>query len=209
MESQKLEIKRRLGELTETNKRLRLAVTETRVASVTVMNKLRKEFVTAHRSLSGICKKLKEGAILLNFKGEVVQLNEAAEKLFGVDEASALQASFSKIITEMNPILLDGRALDLTETFFSDLSCRILNKLQCTKCDGCSREQRIKSQLPSFFDMENDAVTEVQLTRNGKQLMTNFTFSILDNEPQTLNDLTYVFLFTSAKRSRDQLARAH
>lgn len=204
------EIRGRLAEVDNVNHRLRETVKETQVISVALIGKLKKELKVAKKTLTGMTRRLKEGVVLINHIGDVIQLNPAGEKLFGVKEEDFVGKNFKdslgKVIQTKLP---DGQPLGLKASFYSELSAKIFESVKkYTNGQKLKESNRIfKETLPHLIQPD----TEVPLTvkcADGKNLKLNFMFSILDNDPEDVSDITYVYLFsrcTKIKSAADKL----
>jgi hypothetical protein len=207
--SQKEEIKKRLEEINVINDQLHSVVSETQLLSLSVMKKLKGELKVAKKSIISICKKLREGIVLLDWQGNVVQINDAAEKMFSIYEKPYLNKPFTDLIKTMD--FGHDCSLPHDELFFKELSNRILNKIHCTDhCESCTgtkscttcTSDKIKSELPSFFDLENEIVTQIVLNKGGKPFRFGFSFSMLDNDPERITDVIYIFLFKELSKTK-------
>lgn len=205
--AQREEIKKKLEKLSEVNKQLELAVRETQAISVKLIEKLNKELKVAKKSITSICSKLKEGVILVDASGKIIQLNPAGEKLFGIKNKVVVGKQFQEVIAWLDPIIIDGHETQkviMAPEFFEDLSSRLLNDFKSwdpsvnryVYCNEC-----LKKEVPGLFDLEKEKVLSAYSSCQQEPVEVTFTFSILDNDPNDANDLIYIFIFRRAPPS--------
>jgi len=192
MSKKREEIKRKLEEVERVNSQLEIAVSETKQLSVDLVGKLKKELKVAKKSLTSITKKLHEGVLLVDHQGNVIQLNKTGEKLLGIEEGAAVGKRICDVINQV----ADGEnEIRFSPSFFAELSQKIIDQASKftngKKFTECNRV--FKEALPGALEPE----VELQLDADvcGRKVKLTFMFSLLDNDPESLSDLTYVFLF--------------
>ena len=202
------EIRRRLTEVDSVNLRLKETVKETQAISFALIGKLKKELKVAKKTLTSITRRIKEGVVLINYKGDVLQVNPAAEKLFGVREDDFLGKNFKESLGAMLETKLpDGQPLGLKPGFYAELSEKIFEAVkQYTNGQKYRESNRIFNEmLPDMIQPEVEVPLCVK-DASGKKLKLNFMFSILDNDPEDVSDITYVYLFSrSVRNAADKL----
>lgn len=202
MFSQKEEINARLAEMSRITEQLQTVVSETHQIALQVTKKIKSELKVAKKSVLSIIKRLQAGAILLDWQGHIIQINNSAELMFGIKESSCLNNHFYELMEFSDKSLIPNKP-----NFFSELSEKILLKSNDGLILSCSTGAKVKSELPSCFDIEKDVATSVQLASGKSPIKLNLTFSILDNNPEQVNDVVYVFLFKELKASTRQLTK--
>jgi PAS domain-containing protein len=198
---QRAEIQKRLEEVSELNTQLAAVVQETHSISAAVMDKLKKELKIAKKSLTSICRRLKEGVLLVNNTGQVVEVNTAGQKMLGVTSTDLIGRQLTEMVSwvkgenQTTPIVL-------SVDFFENLSTNLLER---AITDHTVDKDRIDDLLPEFLNFEHEITLDVHLAKIGQPFKFFMTFSILDNDPENLNDVTYIFLFRPINTRADDL----
>lgn len=211
MGAQRDEIKRKLKEMADVNIQLDTAVKETQEISVSVIKKLSKELKMAKKSITSVCSKLKEGIILVDSAGAIIQLNASGEALFGIESKAVVGRDFSEVVEWLDPSIdSTGEQISMQKNFFTKLSNKLVTKLKKWDqsenrylfCNCC-----LKKELPAWFDLDNEIVINAFVSSTATPARMAFSFSILDNDPESLKDIVYIFIFRRA--SPDGLSRRH
>ncbi len=201
MRLQKEEIKRRLETASKVDNLLKQVAAETQQMASNLSDKIKKETKLARRMYLQISKKLKEAVLIVDGDGKIIRLNAAGEKLFGVAETEVLGEVFSNVVATVNPVTEKGKPLEFALGFFSELSEKVLVTIATCKqgenihgaCNDC-----IGEIVPEYIYPDRETLLKVTLPCLGKTLKLNVMFSILDNDPENMKEVTYVFIFTKA-----------
>lgn len=198
IDAQKEVIKQRLNEVGSFSAQLQEEVLKTQVASFSIMSKLKHEFKIAKKSLTSICQKMVSGVVIVDHDGGIIALNQAAATLFDVEADAYIGQDLNELISSIDPV---GplKPLQVDKTYFSQMSELLFERLSCDCKDNCTTEERLKEVLPPYFDIDKDVKT-VLTTTSKKKITINMAFSVLNNDPEHVNDVTYIFFFrTPAK----------
>ena len=199
------EIRKKMKDLDHLHQELTEVLTRTQEVANGVSDKIRGELKIAKKSLFSISERLNEGVMLLNYRGDIIHLNKVGAEIFGVTEEHVLDKCLTDIIDCGNQAIDDmGQIIEkqpLIESFFINLSEKILAKIKSSPprtdkyqvCNEC-----LISALPFCVELEGAAAVKVKVTLGNQQFLLKITSSILDNNPERLEDLTYVFLFNPA-----------
>jgi len=205
------EIKRRMEVVDEISQQLAAAVSETKEMSNKLTEKIKseiKKLKIAKKSLTSMTAKLNEGVIMLDHNGIVIHLNRTGCKLFGINEKDVIGKSLPSLIGCGNQALDKfGAEIEkpiLQSSFFAKLSKKILKKLSTDKmidrynvCNACLVEE-----LPFCVEANQEQSLGVMITLNEENIPMRVNFSVLDNDPDEIDDITYIFLFDRRSTSR-------
>lgn len=178
----------KLAAITEINNMISDTVEKTQNANRVLLNKLKVHLKNGTKTFVSLSEKLNLGVFILNYKGEIIQSNPKAREILGCNNECSGNHIFN-LISSIKPIAPPGKAFVLSPTFFQELSTCVFNSLECgaTKC---------LEKLPC--SLQNDVEQLVQVN-DGDQYM-KLTFSVLDNNPDELSDISYVVIFKPSKK---------
>ena len=194
--NRKAEIKEKLEVVSKINEQLMVAVRETQATSVELIKKLKSELKVAKKSLTSVCEKLKDGVLLADHTGAVIQANKAVETMIGAKVIGRKLDELVESIATLDGKKLDGIKFQFTPEFFGDLSDKLLARIEAgctvsTKHNICNR--CLSEQLLSHFNLTGDVTLTACLNCPGRPEV-SFSFSILDNDPESLADLIYIIV---------------
>lgn len=198
---QREDVKKKLQMIDEVNTKLAEAVRQTQEISSSLSEKVNRELKIARKSLTSISSKLKEGLMMVDYNGHITHLNKTATKILGITEAQAVGKYLEDFI-ECSNIAFDGdgkvvQKPILMRHFFKELSVKIFEKLAsnptCEKYIICNKA--LQEEIPFCFESDLDTVLGVKIVCNGKPLSLTVTLTVLDNDPECIKDVSYVFLF--------------
>jgi len=200
LEAHRNEIKDKLAEVEKIGRDLEEAVRQTQEMSSKLSEKISKECKTARKSLTSISAKLREGLIIMDSSGKITHLNRTGLKIFGLQEKDVIGKTLVEVIECGNNLHdANGNIVAkpiLRENFFSDLSQRLLDRVKDSTekylvCNEC-----LKDELPFCFDGGIEHPMAVEIIYQGRQIKLKVTLSVLDNDPDDLIDVNYIFLFS-------------
>jgi len=194
--AQREEIQKKFDEIEKVNQQLANTVAETKAISIEVAKKLKSELKIAKRSFTSFNKKLPSGVMLVDYQGNVIQLNPAGEKIFALQEEQIIHRPIGELVKLMAPILdQNEKPVEFSTDYFLTLSTELHRRSKtCGKvckvgaCDECVRER-----LPSFLSLDHE--TQLTVRCGDRNLTVDLSFTLLDNTPDDLNDFIYVFIF--------------
>jgi len=175
-------IKSKLREAKLVEDQLTNLISETCNLTITLQEKLNSRLKLTNNSIKTIYKNLREGVILLDFKGNVLDVNESYEKIFQHTKDEFLGGDFSGVIAHMIATKLDGSSLEFSKEEFLKMSNKI-----CKECKDPAIEEILT------FTQEG--------SKRKKKL--SIKISLLDNAPERIEDVIYVVFFKPLNRAED------
>jgi hypothetical protein len=204
-ESSKLErgsICDRFQQVKDVDDQLAQIITDTRNLTSSIQEKLSGRLKITKNTIKSICQNLREGVVIVNYEGKVIEVNTAYEKSFIVERDAMIGMDFSEVIKQQAAAEADGSKLALTKEFFKNMSKSVFNRLDCKKdCDICTTRCD-QTYFDGTFNPQNEAVISMKPTGK-KPHMVAFSFSILDNEPESEEQVSYILFFKNLQRADD------
>lgn len=192
-------IKARLQEVTAVDQQLFQVVSETKTLTNSIKDKLSTHLKITRNTLKSICQNLKEGVILVDYTGSVIEVNNSCERTFSLTKEAMLGKSFSQICDKLNAIKEDGGEIHLTQNFFNSLSTNIFTRINCKRdCKTCTAPDCLKNVEDYFkgeFNPQIEVMLRLQPPGYEKSVKCSFSFSVLDNDPESVEDITYILFF--------------
>lgn len=205
LDAQREEINRRMSVINDVNIELAEAARKTQEMSTVLKERINKEIKFAKKSFTSISSKLHEGMAILDHTGRIVHLNTAAAKTLGLDEKQVIGKHLDELIQCGVPLFNnDGEFIQkpiLMKMFFEDLSNKIFERLTT----NCKQEkylvctQALRDEIPFCVETELDMILGVRILCNGIPHSLTVSLTVLDNDPDRLQDISYVFLFSDHK----------
>lgn len=200
LQARRAEIKDKMADAEAISIKLGEAVRKTQEMTSELADKVNRETKIAKKSLTSISAKLKEGLIMLDHLGKIIHLNKTGSKIFGVAESEVLGKTLSDLVECGNNLHdRNGNIIPkpiLKDDFFINLSTVIFNKIMNSSekylvCNEC-----LKNALPFCFEGGIDKSMAVDVIYKGKEISLKISLSVLDNDPESLQDVNYIFLFS-------------
>lgn len=175
-------IENKLKDAKAVDQQLAKVLSDTRELTSSIQLKLSTRLKITKNTIKTIVRNVKEGIVILNSAGTVIESNSSFENTFTCGEG-ILGSDFKQICNILNPLKEDGERFILTPDF--------------------------KFLSQSIFDSKNFA-TEIQPEImlevhpcNLDSFKCTFSLSVLDNAPEHVNDVSFILFFRCLKRSAD------
>ena len=192
----------KLAAITEINALISEAVVTTQAANCELLDKLKTHMKNGSRTFKSLSDKLFSGVLILDHQGTILQSNPKAREIFHVKGDTCRGLHISELISEILPIFPPHHYFKLTKEFFQILSDAIDETLlSCAENRNACIANCLKhtSDLPVMLD-EHQLVQVTSPNLATKPYM-KFTLSILGNDPEKSDDVTYVLIFGISKSS--------
>lgn len=205
IESNRDEMKKRFEQIDAVNMSLCEASKKTQEVSIETTEKLNHKMKIPKKSLREISAKLHEGLVLINSCGEIIHVNRQGTKILGLSENEITGKKLGNLISCAHPIIENGVEVTkpiLRDEFFAELSKKMLSKLTAQTMEVRSKymicNDILKSEMPFCFEQDSDRVLGVCIYCGEKEICNlTVTLTVIDNDPDELSDITYLFLFST------------
>jgi transcriptional regulator with PAS, ATPase and Fis domain len=206
MEMQREDIKKRMAQVEDINAKLCEAVKQTQEMAGNLSEKVNRELKIARKSLTSISSKISDGIVMIDCNGLITHMNKSASEILGISEKMAFNKHLEDFIECDNQIFDDdGNVVKkpiLTEGFFKELSIKIFEQLTNNpteeKYQLCNNV--LRNEIPFCFVSDLDGVLGVKIICNGNPVSVTVTLTVLNNDPECLTDVTYIFLFSNSPK---------
>jgi PAS domain-containing protein len=124
--------------------------------------------------------------VIVNCDGKIIEINESCEKIFGYPKSSLIGHDLSFLTGKIEDY---GDTFKPSMNFFRALSHNILFRLS-------HGDELNYLDVASYFSGvgPNESIITLINPEKGEQKF-SFSFSVLDNEPEELEDITYIGFF--------------
>ena len=192
------EIDSKFKEVCDTDTQLNLLLSETKNLSEVVQKKFKTKLRITSNTLKTICHYLKDGIILLDYRGHVIDTNEAFKKnIYG--DANIVGHDIEDIMNLLGAENNNGDRFQITSAFFENLSSNIFTNV--------SNHSISKDQVFDYFKkistFNTDTKLSIQPLTKKHPVRVSMTLTILDNTPESLKDITYIIILNNSRRSTD------
>lgn len=195
-------ISSRFQQVKDVDDQLTQVITDTKNLTSSIQEKLSGRLKITKNTIKSICQNLREGVIIVNYIGKVIEVNTAYEKSFVVERDKLIDLDFSDVIKNQNATESDGSEFILTQQFFQDISKNVFHREDCKKdCSICTIKCH-ENYFDGVFNPQNEAVILMKPTGK-KPRAVAFSFSILDNDPMKEEDVSYILFFKNLQRADD------
>ena len=196
------EIDKKMNEVKAVDQQLNEAITDTKKLTHDITAKLNTRLKITRNSLKSIMRNLRDGIVMLDYSGRVIEMNLAS---FKVKKDQFIGLDFNDLAANMG-MTVDGDCLHIKSCFFEDLSIHIFDK-SCkhadTDCD-CSDCPVPLEELEQYLHTTISLPESVKLkTGSGEHVKCSLNFKIFDNSPSNVQDVTYVLFFKCLQRASD------
>jgi len=188
----RIEIEKKLKDTKIVDQQLVQVISDTRQLTTVINQKLNTRLKITNKTLKSICHNLKDGVIIVNHTGKVVEVNLAFETIFTVPKSEVIGANIRELCVRL-AALQDGCKLEMIDF---DKNSRTtlehsINKKEkkCTKnCFECD------SSCENNLDVHLNVELEVHPS-DTKSFICNVGISALDNDPEQLDDVHFILFF--------------
>ena len=188
-------ISAKMKEVEEIDNQLKQVISETKRLTISIREKFDTQLKITKKSLRTLCQNLHDGVILVDCNGCIVEVNESCETIFGISKDELVSKELSHLTSLLQIKKSNGEPFDPSVSFFEALSHNIFYRLsQGDDVTDLDIESYFKGLAPH---------PETKLTiihpKNGEENFT-FSFSVLDNDPEEFEDITYIVFFRKITR---------
>ena len=180
-------IQSRLKEVEEVDKQLKQVLSETKKLTISIREKLETKLKINRSSLKMLCQNLQDGVILVNFTGSIVEINQSCKDIFGISHDDLINKDLSYLTSKLRMKKTDGCLFDLSTNFFEALSHNIFYRLVNDETN-VDIESYFRGIMP-----QNE--TKLHSNFNNEEREFTISLSILDNDPDDIDDITYIIVF--------------
>ena len=180
----------KLAAIVEINNLITETLVKTQAANTELLLKLKKHLKNSAQSFISMSDKLMVGVFVVNYNGEIIQANPKAQEILECKYNKCVGTHIDELISSVRPITPHSENISLTKQFFENLSGCIFN-------NACNAE----SCMLNLCTLKQDVEQLVQINSPfllGERYM-KFTFSVIDNKPEELDDIAYVVIFRPSK----------
>jgi transcriptional regulator with PAS, ATPase and Fis domain len=190
-------ISTRFQKVKEVEDQLNLAVAETIRVTSSIQERLGAHLKITHNTIKAVCQNIREGVIIVNYAGKILEVNSSYEKNFFLKYDDLIGVDFVELIKQQHATEVDGTEFVLAKNFFKSVSKKIFNH---TTVEAVN-------YFDGTFHPQSEAI--IMLTPPGeKTKMASFSFAIMDNDPICEEEVSYVLFFKNMQRAEDYAARA-
>jgi PAS domain-containing protein len=180
-------IQSRLKEVEEVDKQLKQVLSETKKLTISIREKLETKLKINRSLLKILCQNLQDGVILVNFTGSIVEINQSCKDIFGISRDDLINKDLSYLTSKLRMKKTDGCLFDLSTNFFEALSHNIFYRLV---------NDETNVDIESYFrDIMPQNETKLHSNFNNEEREFTISLSILDNDPDDIDDITYIIVF--------------
>jgi len=202
-------LKIKLAEITELNEKIIESVTNTQTEGQNLLNKLKYHLKNGSRTFNSLSQKLTSGVLILNYRGEILQSNPKAHQILNCPHEGCHGIHIFDMITSIIPVNPGGQKIVLSPTFFENLSACIYQSMN--SCTAMNKDEGIThgylmclSKIHCPLPTEQEQLVHIESTKLIDGTFMKITFSILDNEPEVMEDLAYVIILRQSKNRNER-----
>jgi hypothetical protein len=202
------EIDKKLAEVKAVDKQLADVLTDTQHLTHSIQQKLNMRLKITRNSLKTIMHSLRDGIVILDYSGNVVEMNLASFKI--TDKDHFIGKSFNELAQELEITLPGDVPFQVDPKFFEEFSTYIFEKtcpsLSCDEdCANCVYPlSELEAYLKAKIRLPNS--TKIKI-RHDSTTNCNVNFKIFDNSPEDIRDVSYVLFFKRMQRIGDSTQR--
>lgn len=199
--SHREQIRKRINETSELDKQLLQIVKETTEITGTLKEKLSSRLKITRNTLSSICQTMADGVILIDSSGNVIECNMMFEQMAGENKEQMVGKNFSEIFSMLNTVYTDTQEKFVcADRNFEKLSRLVYTKSICEDkdCESCQElvkcNDGVEKILSECTFSLSDPLHLTIKTKLGACLKTSMTFSVLENEPEKVEDVVFMLV---------------
>lgn len=196
----------KLAAITHINGMITNAIETTQAANCELLEKLKNHLKHGSRSFKSLSDKLMSGVLILDYKGKVLQSNPKAREI--LQNSKCVGHHITELIQSVHPVFPVGKPFHLDPQFFEELSNEIFESIDtCTVNKNSCVNQCLQHQdLP--FDVDAQQLVQIKSPLLTENPYLKFSFSVLGNEPEELDDITYVVVFIPTSQTGSRARRS-
>lgn len=181
-------IKKKLDEISKTNRTMSEVIANTQSANLQLALKLKSRLKHGDLSLKSFSEKLSAGVMILDYQGFITQMNAKGREILNLTYNECIDKSVFDLIRDVEPIDPPGKTVVFNKQFFSDLSEGVFAVAQDPSVSMKPSDILCLMQPNDEHKVKIHSVNE-------KQMELKFTFSVIENNPDELTDISYVIVF--------------
>ena len=193
-------IRAKMKETEAIDTQLREILKETKILTLSVREKVSSQLKITQKSIKSLCQNFGEGVVIANHRGDIIEVNDSCERVFGLKKDLIVGHSFSYLADQLKTEKENGDSFTLDTEFFELLSKNLFNRIICDcDCDKCITP-RCLGDIKKFF-ADFNPTTEIALSfhQNERIQKALFSFTVIDNDPDMIEDVTYIMFFKLQK----------
>jgi len=189
-------ISSRFQKVKEIEDQLALAVIETIRVTNGIQEKLGAHLKITHNTIKAVCQNIREGVIIVNYAGKILEVNCSYEKNFFLKHDDLIGMDFVELIKQQAATEVDGTAFNLDKNFFRSMSKKIFHHTTIEPVN----------YFDGTFHPQSEAI--IMLTPPGeKTKLASFSFAVMDNDPICEEEVSYILFFKNMQRAEDYATR--
>ena len=181
-------IKKKLDEISNTNHKMSEVIANTKSANLQLAMKLKSRLKHGDLSFKSFSEKLSAGVMILDYQGKITQMNAKGREILNLTFAECIGKSVFDLIRDVEPINPPGKTVVFNKQFFNDLSEGVFATAQ-------DPNLTMKPGDLLCLMQPNDEQHVKIHSVNVDQMDLKFTFSVIENDPDELTDISYVIVF--------------
>lgn len=153
-------------------------IEETKKLTTSIQNKLSSRLKITRSTLNSVCKNLKDGVVIVDHLGKVLETNLSFEKSFLMKKDDVIGSDFKVMCKKLHAVKKDGEHFEIKQTF-EEMSKLVID--------------RIKDGSGSMI-MQPETALEVHLS-DDEAFKCTMTITTLDNDPVCIEDVSFILFF--------------
>ncbi len=175
--------KRKLKSLIDLNEKLSESANEMKIVSKNLIDKLNKHIIGLTTEIKAISNTTSDGIIVLDYKGQIINLNYVIEKTFGYELKQLLGENITKIL----PVSIEGYC-EKTHSFqevMESVSKNIFKNLKI-------KESKIKINVNEYFSLTKNNRKLIGKSKNNKNIFLEMNVNIINPNILSYEEIQYI-----------------
>ena len=201
------EIEKKLKDTKIVEQELTQVVMDTKTLTKIINKKLTNLLKITNKTLKSVCQSLKDGVVIVDYNGIIVETNNSFENIFLVPKDEVIGANLGELCVRLDA-LKDGCKFEMID--FKEISNKALDHSLARKKRDCS-----KNCFPCIKQCEDSAKVNLNIDlevypTGSKSFLCNVAITALDNDPEQLEDVNFILFFKCqeiVKRERRSIKR--
>jgi hypothetical protein len=189
-------IRAKMKETEAIDSQLREILKETKILTLSVREKVNSQLKITQKSIKSLCQNFGEGVVIANHRGEIVEVNDSCENVFGIKKDTLVGQSFAYLADKLKTEKESGESFTLDTEFFELLSKNLFNRIVCDcDCKTCITPRCLGDIKKYFADFNPTTETVLFFHPCERTQKAMFSFTVIDNDPDMIEDVTYIMFF--------------
>ena len=181
-------IRARLKEVESVDAQLKQVIDETKQLTTHITEKLATQLKITRKTLKSVCHNLRDGVVVINSSGRIIDVNPAGTYMFGYDYDDLLGYDLNFLLRLIDTKKESGEVFELDGSFFEDMSHNIFYHLS----SDINTIPKVNIDSYLIGELSHTAVMSKISDRITKL---SISISVLDNDPDQFEDITYLVFF--------------